>query len=102
MHVFSFEICEIFKNTYFQEHLRATAPTVCFHDVFNTFQSIFPFLCHLKRQKTYGFLTFLGGTEIKNWPQMGQRENVRTSDDSSLCAYHRILLFEKKSFKVKK
>ena len=71
MHVFSFEICEIFKNTYFQEHLRATAPTVCFHDVFNIFQSIFPFLCHLKRQKTYGFLTFLGGTEIKNWPQMG-------------------------------
>ena len=26
--VFSCEICEIFKNTYFEEHLRTTVPTL--------------------------------------------------------------------------
>ena len=35
--VFSYEICGIFKNTYFEEHLRATAPefigdTTFFHE----------------------------------------------------------------------
>ena len=27
--VFSFEFCEIFKNTFFTEHLQATAPERC-------------------------------------------------------------------------
>ena len=35
--MFSYEICGIFKNTYFEEHLRATAPefigdTTFFHE----------------------------------------------------------------------
>ena len=28
--MFSFEICEVLKNTYFEEHLRTTASGVCF------------------------------------------------------------------------
>ena len=30
--VFSSEICEIFKNTYFEEHLRTTASGACYSE----------------------------------------------------------------------
>ena len=67
--VFSCEFCEISKNTFFTEHLWATASVKI--NILNPFQANILFLYPWKYHKTSGFMMFSGVRERQYWPGIG-------------------------------
>ena len=69
--VFSCEFCEIFKNTFFTEHLRATAPD--FRDSNFIRKNAFFYrqiMNILHCSKTNGEIYFITSEEISSYPQL--------------------------------
>ena len=84
--MFTYETCEIFKDTYFEEHLRTTAS----EDLLTHFTRMFHFYPPGKREKTRGFMVFSWGIERRHWREMSQYSEITISECFTVFDFYKL------------